>query len=232
MGNSFGGKKTTKVMTISGETFKLKTPVKAEEVVKKYPGFVLLESEAVKHFGIRAKPLQLQQNLEPKRLYFLVELPNAAAEEKVPRRVRSGIQMSAKEKLESLMLSRRSASDLTIMKKVNDLGEGDSGMRVKMKLSKAEVEKVIKESKNENDAAEKIMELCMANNGTRNSGGDDDDSSEMKGKKNENGAVSQGRQVLWKKNGRGDGHEGARDGFEAREVSFNIVPTFFYFLRT
>lgn len=118
MGNSLGGKKTTKVMKISGETFKLKTPVKAEEVLKKYPGYVVLESEAVKHFGTRAKPLQPQQNLEPKRLYFLVELPNVPAEI-VPRRVRSGIQMSAKDRLESLMLARRSASDLTIMKKVS-----------------------------------------------------------------------------------------------------------------
>ncbi|KAJ0037874.1 hypothetical protein Pint_22243 [Pistacia integerrima] len=220
MGNSLGGKKTTKVMKISGETFKLKTPVKAEEVVEKYPGFVLLESEAVKHFGIRAKPLQPQQNLEPKRLYFLVELPNAPAE-KVPRRVRSGIQMSAKDRLESLMLSRRSVSDLTIMKKVSGLGEESSeknggsnnGMRVKMKLPKAEVEKLMKESRNESEVAEKIMELCMANNGTRNSDGDDD-SGKIAGKKNENDGVLQG-QMLWKNS---HGHGQVREGFKAREL--------------
>ncbi|PPE00684.1 hypothetical protein GOBAR_DD02302 [Gossypium barbadense] len=123
MGNSLGGKKMTKVMKINGETMKLKTPVRAEQVVKDYPGHVLLESEAVKHFGIRAKPLQSHQNLEPKRLYFLVELPEAP-KERVPRRVRSGINMSAKDRLESLMLSRRSR-----------------------------------------EAAEKIMQLCVANTG-------------------------------------------------------------------
>ena len=59
MGNSLGGKKTTKVMKIDGETFKLKTPVTAEEVLKDFPGHVLLESESVKHYGARAKPLEV-----------------------------------------------------------------------------------------------------------------------------------------------------------------------------
>ncbi|XVE85392.1 hypothetical protein DITRI_Ditri17bG0087400 [Diplodiscus trichospermus] len=170
MGNSLGGKKTTKVMKINGETFKLKIPVKAEEVVKDYPGHVLLESEAVKHFGIRAKPLQPHQKLEPKRLYFLVELPEAP-KERVTRRVRSGINMTAKDRLESLMLSRRSVSDLTLMKpksvmipEETEEGSDQSGaMRVKMRLPKAEVERLMKESRNEAEAAEKIMQLCMAN---------------------------------------------------------------------
>jgi len=59
MGNSLGGKKTTKVMKIDGETFKLKTPVTAEEVLKDFPGHVLLDSESVKHYGARAKPLEV-----------------------------------------------------------------------------------------------------------------------------------------------------------------------------
>ncbi|XVE92055.1 hypothetical protein REPUB_Repub01dG0064300 [Reevesia pubescens] len=204
MGNSLGGKKTTKVMKINGETFKLKTPVKAEEVVKDYPGHVLLESEAVKHFGIRAKPLQPNQKLEPKRLYFLVELPEAP-KERVPRRVRSGINMSAKDRLESLMLSRRSVSDLTLMKpksvipeESEEEGSEESGaMRVKMRLPKAEVEKLMKESKNEAEAAEKIMQLCMEN--TRNSSRE---------------AVKQ-QQVHWKSS-----HGNVGEGFKAREVSF------------
>ncbi|XVF85337.1 hypothetical protein PTKIN_Ptkin17bG0109700 [Pterospermum kingtungense] len=175
MGNSLGGRKTTKVMKINGETLKLKTPVKAEEVVKDYPGHVLLESEAVKHYGIRAKPLQGHQQLEPKRLYFLVVLPEAP-KEKATRRVRSGINMSAKDRLESLMLSRRSVSDLTLLKPKSvvipeeteeEEGEGSEqsgAMRVKMRLPKAEVERLMKESKNEAEAAEKIMQLYMANN--------------------------------------------------------------------
>lgn len=75
MGNSLGSKKTVKIMKINGESFKLKTPVKACTVVKDFPGHVLLESEDVKHFGIRAKPLDPQENLESKRIYFMVELP-------------------------------------------------------------------------------------------------------------------------------------------------------------
>lgn len=180
MGNALGGKKTTKVMKINGETFKLKTPIEAGEVLKDYPpGHVLLESESVKHYGTRAKPLEAHQVLQPKRLYFLVELPKVK-KEIVPRRVRSGINMSAKDRLENLMLARRSASDLSIMKptyfeheeskeeSVN--GGGTGGVRVRMRLPKSEVEKLMKESKDEEDAAEKIMELCLANTNNNNGG--------------------------------------------------------------
>ncbi|KAE8667733.1 spore coat protein A [Hibiscus syriacus] len=161
----------TKVMKINGETMKLKTPVTAEEVLRDYPGHVVLESEAVKHYGIRAKPLQSHQRLEPKRLYFLVVVPEAP-KERIPRRVRSGINMSAKDRLQSLMLSRRSVSDLTLLKPTISIpegeeeGEGGSGAtRVKMRLPKAEVERLMKESVNEEEAAEKIMQLCMGKTG-------------------------------------------------------------------
>ncbi|XP_022986406.1 uncharacterized protein At1g66480 isoform X2 [Cucurbita maxima] len=168
MGNTFGLKKTAKVMTVSGDTIKLTPPVQARDVVKDYPGFVLLESEAVKHYGVRAKPLELHQKLSTKRLYFLVELPKVPKEQ-APRRVRSEINMSAKDRLESLMLSRRSASDLTIMKPKSVLAEEGSGekegseaTRVKVRLPKAEVERVLKESRDEAEAAERIMGLYMA----------------------------------------------------------------------
>ncbi|KAG8498678.1 hypothetical protein CXB51_005054 [Gossypium anomalum] len=194
----------TKVMKINGETMKLKTPVRAEQVVKAYPGHVLLESEAVKHFGIRAKPLQSHQNLEPKRLYFLVELPEAP-KERVPRRVRSGINMSAKDRLESLMLSRRSVSDLTLMKPIiaipeeeneEEGGGSESGaMRVKMRLPKSQVERLIKESVNEREAAEKIMQLCVANTGNSS-----------------HAEVDKQPQLHWKAS-----HGSIGDGFKARE---------------
>ncbi|CAJ1939556.1 unnamed protein product [Sphenostylis stenocarpa] len=168
MGNTFGAKKTTKVMKIDGETFKLKTPVKVEEVLKDHPGLVLLDSEAVKHYGVRAKPLESHKELQPKRLYFLVELPK----ETKPRRVRSGINMSAKDRLENLVLTRRSASDLSIMKQSN-MGDGEQGnnnnkennggVRLKMRLPKAEVEKLIHGSKDEAEAAQRIVKLYMAN---------------------------------------------------------------------
>ncbi|XP_054825678.1 uncharacterized protein At1g66480-like isoform X2 [Prosopis cineraria] len=167
MGNTLGGKKTTKVMKIDGETFKLKTPLKAGDVLKDHPGLVLIDSEAVKHYGIRAKPLEPHKDLLPKRLYFLVELPKDKLT--VPRRVRSEIKMSAKDRLESLMLSRRSASDLSIIKQshvnVNDGSEkdvnGGVGVRLKMRLPKSEVEKLVREAKDEAEAAQKIMSLCM-----------------------------------------------------------------------
>ncbi|XVE74718.1 hypothetical protein DITRI_Ditri12bG0040000 [Diplodiscus trichospermus] len=216
MGNSLGGKKSTKVMKINGETFKLKTPMKAEEVVKDYPGHVLLESEAVKHYGIRAKPLQAHQNLEPKRLYFLVELPEAP-KERVPRRVRSGVNMSAKDRLESLMLSRRSVSDLTLMKpksvipEESEEGSENGAMRVKMRLPKAEIERLLKESEDETEAAEKIMQLCMSN--TRNSPRE----AAQNGK--DGMLLQQQQQVHWK-----DSHGSVREGFKARERRVSFLP--------
>ncbi|XP_059645810.1 uncharacterized protein At1g66480-like [Cornus florida] len=210
MGNTLGGKKSAKVMKITGETFKLKTPVQAGEVVKDYPGHVLLESEAVKHFGVRAMPLEAHQELKPKRLYFLVELPKFP-EEKAPRRVRSGINMSAKDRLESLMLSRRSASDLSVMRPSGIVvGESkERATRVKMRLPKAEVAKLMMQSKDEGEAAEKIMELCVANRRAAAaggvSGGAPPDGGEL-------GSLLH-QQVRWKA-----GHGGVRDGFKAREV--------------
>ncbi|PSR88176.1 Protein of unknown function DUF4228, plant protein [Actinidia chinensis var. chinensis] len=163
MGNSLGGKKSAKVMKINGETIKWKTPVQAGEVVKDYPGHVLLDSEVVKHFGMRASPLESCQELKSKRLYFLVELPRIP-EEKAARRVRSGINMSAKDRLESLMLSRRSVSDLSAMKSTSiAVGEAKEGVkRVKMRLPKAEVARLMMESKDETEAAERIVGLCLA----------------------------------------------------------------------
>lgn len=175
-------------MKINGETIKFKTPIQAREVVRDYPGHVLLDSEAVKQYGIRAKPLDQCHNLESKKLYFLVELPKfpqqqhqqgAAVgssthhEHRVPRRVRSGIHMSAKDRLESLMLSRRSVSDLSIMGPTtrvvvdgpHDGGSSDSGLRVRMRLPKAEVERLMSLSRDPHEAAEKIVDLCKGKTG-------------------------------------------------------------------
>ncbi|CAH8266395.1 unnamed protein product [Arabidopsis lyrata] len=161
MGNSLGGKKTTKVMKIDGETFKLKTPVTAEEVLQDFPGHVLLDSESVKHYGARAKPLEARQRLEAKRLYFVVE----PVKECPPRRVRSGIHVSAKERLESLMLARRSSSDLSILKQAGGwTTEEEEGAvrRVKVRIPKAELERLVKEGATEAEATQKIAALFMA----------------------------------------------------------------------
>ncbi|CAM8886085.1 unnamed protein product [Rhodiola kirilowii] len=203
MGNSLGGskKKTAKIMKINGEIIKLKTPVLAGDVVKNWPGYVLLESEAVKHFGIRAKPLELQEGLEPKRLYFLVELPKFDE----PRRVRSGIHMNAKDRLESLKLARRSTSDLSLMKQQQqqqtccstDHHDDVKSVRLKMRLPKAEVARLMEESKDEAEAAQKIMDLCLANN---------------------NNNIGQQQQVLLK-----SGHETATTQAFKKRVSFMAV---------
>ncbi|TYJ25973.1 hypothetical protein E1A91_A07G086300v1 [Gossypium mustelinum] len=176
MGNSIGGRNKAKVMKIDGETIKLKTPIRVWDVLKDYPtGHVLLDSQTVKHYGIRAKPLEPQESLKPKKIYFLVELPKLADDEvhKAPRRVRSGgIHMSAKDRLECLMLSRR-----TVM--VSDgvrLGGGGGGtsgggmMTVKMRLPKSQMAKLVEESKDGVEVAEKILDLYIGNGG---SGGDD-----------------------------------------------------------
>ncbi|CAO2828503.1 unnamed protein product [Amaranthus hypochondriacus] len=175
MGNTLGNKKTTKIMKISGETIKFKTPIQAKDVVKDYPGHVVLDSEAVKHYGIRAKPLDPFQNLEPKKLYFLVELPKFPNDHKhrVPRRARSGIHMSAKDRLESLMLSRRSVSDLSIMRPTTSIvvdsdgwsDDVNDGLKVKLKVSKNEVERLMSQSRDQDEVAMKIVELCLGKSG-------------------------------------------------------------------
>ncbi|KAK4758737.1 hypothetical protein SAY87_020038 [Trapa incisa] len=186
MGNFMGGRdqKVAKVMKITGDILKFKAPVTAGEVLKDHPGLVLLDSESVKHYGVRAKPLPEHQLLRPRRLYFLLELPK---EKGVPRRVRSGIAMTAKDRLENLMLSRRSTSDLSAIAKAaaspgNDGGSdglvrgheeavGSSGTRLKLRLPKEEVERLMRESKDEAEAAERIMRLYVA--GPKNHDGPD-----------------------------------------------------------
>ncbi|KAF5451007.1 hypothetical protein F2P56_031312 [Juglans regia] len=220
MGNSLGAKKTAKVIKINGETLKLKTPVQAGEVVKDYPGHVLLDSEAVKHYGIRAKALEPHQLLEPRRLYFQVELPQPP-KERVPRRVRSEINMSAKDRLESLMLSRRSVSDLSIMKPTSIMleeskeGSQNGAVRLRMRLPKAEVEKLMKESKDEAEAAEKILNLCRASNS--NNGG-----REVSPKGNEAEIMALEQKPRWEAHGHG--RVGSRNTMKGREKRVSFMP--------
>uniref|UniRef100_A0A7N0VGL8 Uncharacterized protein n=1 Tax=Kalanchoe fedtschenkoi TaxID=63787 RepID=A0A7N0VGL8_KALFE len=176
MGNALrGSKKAAKVMKISGDTFKCKTPVVAGEVVRDYPGHVLLEATEVKQFGIRARPLDLHHELKPKKLYFLVELPKCDGDEKekVPK-VGSGIRVSAKDRLESLKLSRRAMSDMSGMKSnprsimfketastVNSGRLGESS-RLKFMLPRAEVARLMEQSGDKAEAAQRILDLCLS----------------------------------------------------------------------
>ncbi|KAK3012572.1 hypothetical protein RJ639_009721 [Escallonia herrerae] len=174
MGNNMGGgRKKAKVMKINGETLKFKTPVKARDVVSDYPGHVLLESKSVKQFGIRAKPLANGEDLMPRKIYFLVELPKRPpddAEKKVTtRRVQSGVHMSATDRLECLMLSRRSASDLSLMRPPmssplpGGAGLSSGSVRVKMRLPGNQVARLVEESQDGAEVGEKIVELYMQN---------------------------------------------------------------------
>ncbi|CAN6549573.1 unnamed protein product [Malus baccata var. baccata] len=216
MGNSLGGKKRAKVMQVNGEAFKLKTPVQAGEVVRDFPGHVLLKSSEVKHFGVRAKPLEPHEQLEPNRLYFLVELPKVdVKKESFQRRVRSGINMSAKDRLESLMLSRRSVSDLSVMKSSASTAsivpeeEANGAVRVRMRLPRAEVEKLMRQSRDDGEAAQQIMGLCMVN--TNNVKGNDQ-------------GLGLNPQMHWKDGGRLLGSQGikGRDRIQKR-VSFRLA---------
>ncbi|XP_058787452.1 uncharacterized protein At1g66480-like [Vicia villosa] len=170
--------KKAKVMKINGETFKLKTPARANDVVKHYPGHALLDSQAVKQFGLRAKPLEPYQELKPKKIYFLVELPKLQPEP-VPRRARStGLRgMNAMERLDFLMLSKRSVSDVSLVKR-SSLGDGGPGLvrdgstRVKMRLPKAQLDRLMEESCDGTEVAEKILSLYMGNNAAVEGGGE------------------------------------------------------------
>ncbi|CAO2829951.1 unnamed protein product [Amaranthus hypochondriacus] len=248
MGNTLGlgGKKRAKIMKINGETIKFKTPIQAKEVVKDYPGHVVLDSDSVKQYGIRAKPLEPFQNLEPKRLYFLVELPKFPNDHqhRTPRRVRSGIHMSAKDRLESLMLSRRSVSDLSIMRpatrvmvdgsgsgsgsessqEISDGGVNSSGLRVRMKLPKAEVERLMNQSMDEHEVASKIVDLCLGKNGQNSINGNGNGN----GNENRNG---KGKEVVTNNvmldqpfvRGNTGGYNKKRVGFSIREGEMGVV---------
>ncbi|KAK1439074.1 hypothetical protein QVD17_04889 [Tagetes erecta] len=131
MGNTVAGagkkKKLAKVMKIDGEIIKVKTPVKVFQVIKDYPGHVLLESKTFKQFGIRADPLDPEECLEAGNIYFLVELP------KLPEKKEKPVVRA----------------------------ETGGSVRVKVRLAKAEVDKLIGESRDKAELTERIVEFCV-----------------------------------------------------------------------
>lgn len=163
----FKKRKTIKIMKIDGTTYRQKTPVQAGDILRAHPGHDLLESEEVKQKSLRAQPLHPDHPLQPGKLYFLVELPKLPRHGGAgpPRRAWSGaLHVSAKDRLESLKLSRRSVSDLTIMNTGTGTGTGtdNEGMtRIKMRLRKEDVMRVMEGSTDSMEAAEKIMKLCL-----------------------------------------------------------------------
>nr|XP_018673900.1 PREDICTED: uncharacterized protein At1g66480-like isoform X2 [Musa acuminata subsp. malaccensis] len=171
MGNSLGGKKKmVKVMKVDGTTVKLKPPAQTTQALRDHPGHTLLDAEEVKRLGLRARPLDPDAALKPGKLYFMVELPRLP-DRRAPRRASSGaLRVSAKERLESLRLARRSMSDLAIATPAPPSVEAEEAMdgtvRLKMRLPKAQVQRLMRESKDATDAAQKIMHLCAGKDGS------------------------------------------------------------------
>jgi len=187
MGNSIGGKrKSAKVMQLDGTSFRVKPPAAASDVLRDHPGFQLLESEEVKLLGARARPLAPDAPLRRGRLYFLVALPRRAPAGPMRRAWSGNLNVGARERLESLKLARRSTSDLSSLPAhasasaptsplpggaTSPLPAATSGgatpVRLKIRLPRAQVEKLMGESKNPAEAAAKIMELCGAHASAR-----------------------------------------------------------------
>jgi len=174
MGNSIGGKRRrARVMTVDGATYKYRPPAAAGDALRDHPGHHhLLESEEVRRLGVRARPLDPDAPLKPGKLYFLVDLPSlssssssAARRRPPPQRTWSGaLNHGAGEQLESLMLARRSASDVAASPcAASSVEAADGGtMRLRVRLPKADVQRLVEESRDAADAAEKIMQLCVA----------------------------------------------------------------------
>lgn len=194
MGNALAGRRrVAKVMTVDGATFRYKAPATAGTALRGHPGHQLLESDEVRRLGVRARPLDRDAALKPGKLYFLVQLPRGGGgrgdeddDLRAPRKTWSGaLHVGARERLESLMLSRRTVSDVaSLMPSARGPagvggggglgGEGVSGrsssveagadgaVRLRMRLPKAEVARLMKESRDPAEAAERIMQLCVA----------------------------------------------------------------------
>jgi hypothetical protein len=194
MGNALAGRRrVAKVMTVDGATFRYKTPATAGAALRGHPGHQLLESDEVRRLGVRARPLDRDAALKPGKLYFLVQLPRGGGrvggkpEDDGPSALRKtwsgALHVGARERLESLMLSRRTVSDVASLmpsSRVVGFGVGgeaaaasgrrsssveagaDGAVRLRMRLPKAEVARLMKESRDPAEAAERIMQLCVA----------------------------------------------------------------------
>ncbi|CAL5074382.1 unnamed protein product [Urochloa decumbens] len=190
MGNALAGRRrAAKVMTVDGATFRYKTPAAAGAALRSHPGHQILESDEVRRLGVRARPLDRDAPLKPGKLYFLVQIPRGGIgddDPRAPRKTWSGaLHVGARERLESLMLSRRTVSDVASILPSSaarlavaagaaaaspnakpppssvEVGE-DGAVRLRMRLPKAEVARLMKESRDPAEAAERIMKLCVA----------------------------------------------------------------------
>ncbi|KAH9295556.1 hypothetical protein KI387_039144 [Taxus chinensis] len=154
-------------MKLDGQVMKVKEPVTVDEILVDYPGYVILHSDAVRHMGVKAKPLDGCVSLNAKYLYFLVELPKVENLERGPRRVRSGIHMNAKSKLESMLLVRRSISDISVTNhgrhdpSSSEIGEDNGAVRIKVRMTKARLAEIMAESEDSSETAKRIAESLL-----------------------------------------------------------------------
>ncbi|XP_057522151.1 uncharacterized protein At1g66480-like [Amaranthus tricolor] len=190
MGNNMGGanSKTAKIVKINGEFLKLKLPLKVLDIIKEYPNHILLDSQDFLRYNLRSKPLNPEDELKPRKIYLLVELPKFPDEinsQNPLRKVRSGVLARNNGDLMMKKVSRRTVSDLTMIMTrstaKDDGGDGRSGgslkggyvgpTRLKMRLPKAQVEKIMEESGNDDgEAAKKIVRLCLEEKATVSGG--------------------------------------------------------------
>ncbi|KAH9295558.1 hypothetical protein KI387_039146, partial [Taxus chinensis] len=112
-------------------------------------------------------PLNGSSNLQTKHLYFLVELPKLENNQRGPLSVRSGITMNAKSKLGSMVLAHRSVSDISV-KKSGHYGSSDEqeedqngALRLKVRLTRAQLAEMMAGSQNINETAAKIVESSV-----------------------------------------------------------------------
>ncbi|KAA0060756.1 putative Encodes a protein whose expression is responsive to nematode infection [Cucumis melo var. makuwa] len=151
-------------MKINGETFKITLPTTAYEVTSHYPNHLLYESKSLNQFGLRAKPLDPHCQLRPKTLYFLLQLPTLYGVDRSLRRTCSDLHLSASDRLECLLLSRRSVSDLQTLRfdpQRSSIHDGAAkSVQVKFQLPRAEFERLMKECKNNVEVTKKIVDFC------------------------------------------------------------------------
>lgn len=163
-------------MTVDGTTYKYRAPAAAGDALREHPGKGnhLLESEEVRRLGLRARPLDPDAPLKPGKLYFLVQIPRGGGgddDPRAPRKTWSGaLRVGARERLEGLMLSRRTVSDVSSIlpppaaaSSPSSVEVGaDGAVRLRMRLPKADVARLMQESRDPAEAAERIMQLCVA----------------------------------------------------------------------
>lgn len=164
MGNIMGrGRKrkerSAKVMMIDGRVIRPDPQATAAGVLRDHPGYSLLEA-----YG-DSRPLDFGHPLEPGKLYFLLELPR-------PPTLRRELRRSAVERLESLKFSQPRRMAVSAIERRSEVRDGSAGVGaggggtedflVRVRLPKARVAKLVAESEDKAEVAEKIVALYLA----------------------------------------------------------------------